>query len=732
MSSSLRSSSLTPESATTPRAASGKPRSASLPPARLQEPSPLRGILRGSTSDANRSTASPIRGILKKSSLQTQNSSPAPSSLGKDRTKHHDVVSQRAITEQPRPQSASHPTTHSRAPDSVVRPRRSSLANSEEDHVFRACDQPPTFPKHHNNPSSGCDDSSARSGTDGGRAQRPRANSTSVRKPALSSQSQAPSPGKRDAVETSKPSGRKSSSIPRLPFQIADYKDVMHDLGHLLHGRHERLAEFLDLEVFYEQKESEREAREHYLRHKDDPPEEENPERKPPRIYYMTVLEMMEVSSTTIVFNGYQHDLPAALYECVEELHRTGIYDDELFGGEPIKHNIDKMRRIFDHGYKRPAGVRIGPLAKFRTSDICGLFETILEHLPEPLIPRDLNYGLWKWCVNPVLKREWDIIFPPVIKRSRKTLRGIVPEMEHQIIESPDLTPEERRAIREEFDAPMVEIAQNVLRLLSVEHLSLLVYLFDFFKQVIAHPGNSISTEIIGEKFGFYLLGGTSYAGGRTLTVWLLDRWERISKGLLDITPPGTRRFVEKKPDLARRRAEEAHRRKFAPSPHQPYQEGLDAHSDEGEGSSAAFSDSASTFVNSSNDGLDDGQSASVLGYYLDDSEDASIDEHPRRRNPHHNNPRRGVDEGARAPMPKPRSQYKNYDQNDARRSRRYGDGDNAFDVSEAARRIAEFEREIQQSRSFRRLLPRRDQKPSRRREAMTPDEDGDDYSHYF
>lgn len=380
---------------------------------------------------------------------------------------------------------------------------------------------------------------------------------------------------------------------------------------------------------------------------------------------------------------------------------------------------------MFDHGYKRPPGVRIGPLARFSTADISGLFETILEHLPDPIIPQDLNYGLWKWCVNPVLKREWDVIFPPVIKRSRKTLRGTIPEMEHKIIESASLTPKERRAIRDAFDAPLIEIAQHVLRLLSVENLSLLVYLFDFFEQVLAYPGNGISAEFIGEKFGFYLLGGASYAAGRTLAVWMLDRWERLSKGLLDVAPPGTRRFVTHKPDLARLRAEEAHRRQYAPSPHQPYQEGYDVCADEGEGSSAS-SDTTSTFVGSSDDGRDDDESASILGYYL--GEHPRSDEHPRK-------PRHDAGEESRAYTPKPephrRSQSRNDDDIDIRRSDRSGDERNVVSLLDASRRIAELERELQQSNSFRRLL-RREQKTSRKR-LEDLDQDCDvDYSHHF
>ncbi|KAH9924550.1 uncharacterized protein B0H18DRAFT_425772 [Fomitopsis serialis] len=738
MPSSHRSRSLSPDAVNTSRTASGKQRSSSVPATRPQLP--LRGILRPTIADANHHAVSPVRGILKKPTPQAQasKSSSASSALGAQ-IKHDDpAISQRSTTDRSRPHSSSDPAPHTRTPDSAIRPRSTSHTNAEEDYVARACGHLPPFPEHHRHrprsstvpsvPSRLAGQSSDGSDTEGKHARqtRGRATSAAVRKSAPFSKSNSPSPEKRDADQTSKLVGKKGSPVPRLPFQIADHKDVMNDLTQLLHERQERLADYLDLRVFGEQKKFEREAREHFLKHKDDPPEqEENPDGKPPRIYHMSVLEMMEVSSTTIVMNGYQHDLPAVIYECVEELYRTGIYDANLFRGTPIKHNIDKMRRMFDHGYKRPLGVRIGPLARSSTADICGLFETILEHLPEPLIPQDLNYGLWKWCVNPVLKREWDIIFPPVTKRTRKTLRGTIPEMEHEIIEPASLTPTERRAIREAFDAPLIEIAQHVLRLLPVERLSLLVYLFDFFKQVLAYTGNGISAEVIGEKFGFYLLGGASYAAGRTLAVWMLDRWERLSKGLLDVAPPGTRRFVTQKPDLARRRAEEAHRRRYAPSPHQPYQEGYDACADAGSGSSAS-SDTTSTSFGSSVDGRDDDEAASVLGYYL--GEHPRSDECPCK-------PRHDVGEDSRVytPKPEPRRRSPSRNDGDIHRFSRFGDESNVVSLVDASRRIAELERELQQSNSFRRLL-RREAKPSRKhREELDQDQDcDDDYSHYF
>ncbi|KAH9833413.1 uncharacterized protein C8Q71DRAFT_773262 [Rhodofomes roseus] len=743
-----RSRSLSPASGEASRAASGKPRSSSLSPAPVRPderaaPPPLRGILRGSTPNSHRHAAAPVRGILKKPSLQPQAYSTAPPSRGKEIKQGDDTpIPQRSSKERSRPHSASDPAPHSRAPNPLLRQRSTSLANAEEDYVARACGHLPPFPEQHRHrdrastlhstPGSGLVGQASRdSDTDGTQIRRPRGRATSAspHKSSRSSQSKSPSPETRNANDPIQLQGKRGNSVPRLPFQIAYYKDVLHDLAQLLHERRERLADHIDLQVFTEQKQSQRDEREHYLKHKDDPPEkEENSDTKPPRIYYMSIIGMMEVSSTTIVMNGYQHDLPTAMYEIVEELYRTGIYESDLFRGHPSKHNIDKMRRIFDRGYKRSPGIRIGPLAKYRTCDICGLFETILEHLPEPLIPRDLNYGMWAWCVKPVLEREWDILFPPVIKRRRKTLRGTIPEMEHKIIEDPNLTPEERRAVREAFDAPMVELARYALRLLPVEHLSLLVYLFDFFKQVIAYPGNGIDAEFLGEKFGHYLLGGASYAAGRSLMVWMLDRWERLSKGLLDVAPPGTRRFVTHEPDPAHLRAEEARRRKYAVSPHQPYQEGA---GDDGEGSSTSSSDTTSTFLNSSDDGQGGGQSGSFLGYYLD--------EEPRREHPHRNAreaPRhyagRDFDEESVC-TPKPRRRSESRGRDERPRSRHHVDegDDDDLDLSDADRCIAELERELQQSKSLRRLL-RREQPPSRKHHDMLDQDCGDEYSHYF
>ena len=56
--------------------------------------------------------------------------------------------------------------------------------------------------------------------------------------------------------------------------------------------------------------------------------------------------------------------------------------------------------------------------------------------------------------------------------------------------------------------------------------------------------------------------------------MWMLDRWERIACGLLDINPPGVRRFMSREPNPKQLRREERRRRKYAISPNQPYVEG--------------------------------------------------------------------------------------------------------------------------------------------------------------
>ncbi|KZT64867.1 hypothetical protein DAEQUDRAFT_759657 [Daedalea quercina L-15889] len=754
---SLRSRSLTPEPDSVSQAASGKQRSASLDATLPHEPVPPPETLRASIANPSHRDSSPARGILKKPSLQpdahpcsvfgeeevrrsdpprsilkkpsiqaqAQGSASAPFPPKPERKLAADPSPKRRTNERARPQSSSDPVPQSTPlPEILSRPRHNSRADSEEDYVARACGQLPPFTEQPMQrgrsstlPSAPSDgfvaQSSDDSDTDGKppRRQRGRTTSGTGRKSHMRARSTSPSHEKPTSGEGT--SGKKSSVVPRLPLQIADWTDVMHDLSHLLHERGFKFGEHVDLDEFTARKDFEREAREHYLKHKDDPPEppekEPNSDKKPPRIYQMTMLEVMEVSSTTIIMNGYQHDLPTVMYECVEELYRTGIYKDNLFRASALKHNVDKMRRIFDRGYKRPMGERVGPLAKWPTADICGLLVSMIENLPEPILPRDLNTGLWQWCVSPVLKREWDILFPPVVKRRRKTMWGTVPKMESVIIEDPNLTPEERRAVREAFDAPMVELCQYVLRLMSVEHLSLFAYLFDFFRQLLAYPANGLDAEFLGERFGYYMLGGTSFAAGRTLFVWLLDRWERISKGLLDIAPSGTRRYKEQKSDLARLRRQEAYRQKYAVSPHQPYNEADPCHDAES-GSSASSNDSARTYVDAE-DGYDDARSASVLDYYLGDDVD-----------------RRGSF-ADRAYPPKPRRRSESRGRSEARRSRRVVDEDDD-DLVAAARRIAELERELQRTSLFRQFLRRPEKSERKRRDPL--DQDCDDYSNYF
>ena len=262
-----RSQSLPPQPDDTPQVTFDKPRASS-----LDAGYPVH--------EAKHRSTSPARGILKKPSTQSD-ASRRSSSSSKERSTNGRTRSQSSATPPARRVSA----------EIHTRPRGYSRADSELDYVAHACGQLPPFPGDDEQPKQ-----RARSSTD------PSAPTRSVH---------WPDDTDGDSKQTHRQRGRTTSpptrkrypslyeqdgdnwelsgqgTVPRLPFQFADWRDVLHDLAHLLRRRRDNIHEQVDLYEFAKRKERECEARARYLEHKAHPPKKEpSTDEKPESMSY--------------------------------------------------------------------------------------------------------------------------------------------------------------------------------------------------------------------------------------------------------------------------------------------------------------------------------------------------------------------------------------------------------------------------------------------------------------
>ena len=249
-----RAQSLPPQSDDALRVAFDKPRASSLDAgcpvheANHRTSSPVRGILKKS---------SPVRGILKTPSTQ---SGASRRTLASSRKEREPVGRPRSQT------SAKQPS-----PEAITRPHGHSRADSELDYVALARGQIPPFynddeqPQHarpstDHTPQRRCVHWPDNSDHDGRqtRHHRNRARSSSM-------SNTYPSVYEQGVLDWESCG---QGDVPRLPFQIADWRDVISDLVHLLRRRGDGIAEQVDLREFGRRKKRDQEARARYLDHK--------------------------------------------------------------------------------------------------------------------------------------------------------------------------------------------------------------------------------------------------------------------------------------------------------------------------------------------------------------------------------------------------------------------------------------------------------------------------------
>ncbi|EGO00636.1 hypothetical protein SERLA73DRAFT_71637 [Serpula lacrymans var. lacrymans S7.3] len=231
-------------------------------------------------------------------------------------------------------------------------------------------------------------------------------------------------------------------------------------------------------------------------------------------------------SSSAVVVGEYRHDVPIVVIACIEELYRTGIYQNGLFRALPNRERHLQLMDIYDHSPDFGAKYSLRGQAM---PDVCALLSTYLSNLPGPIIDPILYDGFWHWCVKPSVKRqeqrEQAESEDDEEMNARRRRRP-----SHRRIYSRDVLL--RSNVDDEVEVYQISIAQILLRFLPAGNLSLLLYLFGFFTQIPLCPDNGIHFEDISRIFAHRMIGGTSKANAQRMMVWLLSRWSKISEDL--------------------------------------------------------------------------------------------------------------------------------------------------------------------------------------------------------
>ncbi|KAH7883431.1 hypothetical protein F5I97DRAFT_1981873 [Phlebopus sp. FC_14] len=229
-------------------------------------------------------------------------------------------------------------------------------------------------------------------------------------------------------------------------------------------------------------------------------------------------------ASTTIQIGEYRHYLPIVVVACVEELTKTGIYQNGLFRALPSRDRHLQLIDIFDKSPNFGAGFNMRGQAM---PDICAVLSTFISSLPKPLVDPHIYSAFWQWCVKPSVKREdarreqEDFEEEERVAKGEPARRPRVPQ-DNLRLGTDDL----------ELEGDQICTAQVLLRLLPMSHLSLLTYLCGFFTQLPLCPENGMQFEDIARIFGHRLLGGSVKMISQKMMVWLLSRWSRVSEGL--------------------------------------------------------------------------------------------------------------------------------------------------------------------------------------------------------
>lgn len=221
-------------------------------------------------------------------------------------------------------------------------------------------------------------------------------------------------------------------------------------------------------------------------------------------------------------------------------------------------------------------------LAKESTADICALLRSVIDRMPRAVWHESLFDAMWRLCIMPSKNREKQITEDTerndktdnVGIQNRKEAKFLSPVIEysHKIQsslskckQSPAFSTSESlsnlsdtlvssvsKAITDrdlEIEAPQIEAARILFRLLPRTQLALMAYLCAFFTQIPLSPQNQIGIEDISRLFAAPLFlgkpSGVPVTGlawnskkdkAREMMSWVLHRWAHISENLFDVS----------------------------------------------------------------------------------------------------------------------------------------------------------------------------------------------------
>lgn len=261
--------------------------------------------------------------------------------------------------------------------------------------------------------------------------------------------------------------------------------------------------------------------------------------------------EVVLLASTPISLCGARHYIPTVLFDCIEELYRTGkdsyliakyriahpfyhkgIYCPGLFRELPNRRRHAELYKAYNSSPSFGLGLN---LRSENTATVAAMLSSFLKNLPEPLLGEPLFEPIWNWCVRPSVQRE----------EARQAHDESEEEEARETYYRTGVRPRRsgrrevaaRRRVEQDEDerlaAEQVPVVQCLLRLLPTARLSTLVYTCTFFSQLPLCPENGITLDDLSRMFSGPLIGGGRPAS-RHVLIWFLKRWPLILDGLLD------------------------------------------------------------------------------------------------------------------------------------------------------------------------------------------------------
>ncbi|KAJ7091489.1 hypothetical protein B0H15DRAFT_836354 [Mycena belliarum] len=287
-----------------------------------------------------------------------------------------------------------------------------------------------------------------------------------------------------------------------------DPKALLRTLNSLLGPKSQRIPDYLDVDylmALHERDLMEREQRDAIQLKARTDRAQGNASCSGLTVFGSSLREATMYASNGTVLGGYEHDIPIAVFRCVQELCRYGFHKPTP--PRQPKPDRDRLLALISAFDSEPQfGLRTSFDCPSELREIYALLTTYLFALPDPILSSEMFEALWAWCVLPSLR-------------------------------STEFLENDGRSRRHVATDSGVRIAQHLLHLLPLPNFSLIVYMMGFFQR-LPH----LITEDVGRAvFAGRCAKPASSTDGRaerseTMARWFLDRWDGIFKGLF--APP--------------------------------------------------------------------------------------------------------------------------------------------------------------------------------------------------